>query len=110
MVVDVFVYSLALLLEFAALIALRRKRPDMHRPFKIPGGWPVIVLITVLPTLIVMFATWQNVQDSGISSMYLSVGAALLGPISYPFAKRFIKRDKPTEPVVVDDIVIWSDT
>ena len=109
-VVDVFIYSLALLLEFAALIALRRKQPDMHRPFKIPGGWPVIFVITLLPTLIVLFAVWQNVQDSGISSMYLSVGAALLGPLSYPFAKRFIKRDQPTEPVVVDDVVIWSDT
>jgi hypothetical protein len=50
------------------------------------------------------------VKPSRISSMYLSLGAAALGPLSYPFAKRFIKRDQPTEPVVVDDVVIWSDT
>ena len=48
-VVDVFIYSLALLLEFAALIALRRNQPDLYRPFKIPGGWPVIFVITLLP-------------------------------------------------------------
>ena len=37
-VVDVFIYSLGLMLEFVALIALRIKRPDMPRPFKVPGG------------------------------------------------------------------------
>jgi len=39
-VLDVLLYSIALLLEFAALIELRWHRPDLGRPFKIPGGWP----------------------------------------------------------------------
>jgi amino acid transporter len=43
-VLDVLLYSIALTLEFAALIKLRRHRPDLERPFKIPGGWPGLTL------------------------------------------------------------------
>ncbi len=46
-VVDVTIYAGALMLEFAALIALRIKEPDLPRPFKIPGGWPVIALVVM---------------------------------------------------------------
>jgi amino acid transporter len=107
-VVDVFVYSLALMLEFAALIALRLKKPDMPRPFKIPGGWWGLILVVLLPTLVVLFAVYQTVVDEGISALYLSLAAAALGPITYPLAKRFWKKDHPTEPVVVDGETIWS--
>ena len=109
MVVDVFIYSLALMLEFVALIALRIKRPDMHRPFKIPGGWFGIGVVVLFPTLIILFAVHQTVVDEGISALYLSFAAAALGPITYPFAKRFLKRDKRMEPVVVDGETIWSE-
>ena len=98
-VVDVFIYSLALLLEFAALIVLRIKYPNLPRPFKVPGGWPVIALITILPVLIILFAVYQTIQDSGWSAMYLSFGAAALAPLSYPFAKRFLKKDNPDAPL-----------
>ena len=108
-VVDVFIYSLGLMLEFIALIALRIKRPDMPRPFRVPWGWPGVVLITALPTAIILFAVWQTVQDEGIGAMYLSFGAAILGPLTYPLSKYFIKRDRKAQPVIVDDLVIWSE-
>jgi amino acid transporter len=108
-VVDVFVYSLALLLEFAALIALRIKRPDLPRPFKIPGGWAGIAVVVLFPLLIICFAVYQTIVDEGFDAMYLSFGAAALGPLTYPFMKRFVKRDKKMEPVVVDGQVIWSE-
>ena len=98
-VVDVFLCSLALILEFAALIALRIKYPDLPRPFKIPGGWPVIALITVLPTVIVGYAVYQNIQDEGWNSMYLSFGAAAIAPLAYPILKRFVKKDHPDAPL-----------
>lgn len=66
-------------------------------------------VITALPTAIILFAVWQTVQDEGIGAMYLSFGAAILGPLTYPLSKWFIKRDRKAEPVVVDDIVIWSE-
>ena len=48
-VVDVTIYAGALALEFAALIALRIKEPDMPRPYRVPWGWTGIVLVTRAP-------------------------------------------------------------
>jgi amino acid transporter len=48
-IIDILLYSAALSLEFFALIALRRRRPEMPRPFRIPGGVPVLVLLTLAP-------------------------------------------------------------
>ncbi len=45
--IDVAVYACALMLEFVALAVLRKKHPDLARPFKVPGGWTGVVLITV---------------------------------------------------------------
>jgi amino acid transporter len=50
-VIDVLLYSAALSLEFAALIMLRWKRPGFPRPFRIPGGWVAIALVTIAPML-----------------------------------------------------------
>jgi amino acid transporter len=107
-VVDVFLYSLALMLEFAALIALRIRYPNLERPFKVPGGWSVIVLITVLPVLVVGFAVFKQVQDSGINSMILSFGAALIAPLSYPLMKHLVKRDRPDMPIDVPGLTAES--
>jgi amino acid transporter len=101
-VVDVFLYSLALMMEFLALIALRIRAPDLPRPFKIPGGWPVIAIVSALPLSIVVFATYQNTVDEGIESMYLAFGAALIPFILYPFLKAFVKRDRPDAVVELD--------
>lgn len=48
-VIDVLLYSAALSLEFVALIALRLKRPEMPRPFRVPGGWVGVILVTLAP-------------------------------------------------------------
>ncbi len=36
--VDLVLYGGALLLEFVALVVLRVKEPELHRPFRVPGG------------------------------------------------------------------------
>ena len=108
-VVDVFIYSLALVLELAALIALRIKKPDMPRPFKIPGGWFGLAVVVLLPTLIILFAIYETWVDEGFGGLYLSFGAAILGILTYPVVKIFLKKDKPSEPVVVDGETIWSE-
>jgi amino acid transporter len=56
--IDVTVYACALMLEFFALLALRRKLPDAPRPFRVPGGWPVAILITVLPFAVTATAVY----------------------------------------------------
>lgn len=108
-VVVVFLYSLAVLLEFAALIALRITRPRLPRPFRIPGGWLGVGLATLFPTLIILFAIYQTIVESGISALYLSIGAAALGPLTYPIASRYFRRGREMEPVVVDGVTLWQD-
>lgn len=44
-----FLYALALILEFAALVWLRIKQPDMPRPYKASFGTAGVVAISVPP-------------------------------------------------------------
>jgi amino acid transporter len=97
-VVDVIVYSGALLLEFAALAVLRKKEPDMKRPYKIPGGWPVIWLILALPTAIIALAIYDQIMCAGV---FTTVGLSFLfvatGPVLYPIAKYFKNKRGETD-------------
>lgn len=100
-VVDVFLYCVALMLEFVALIILRRRLPNMSRPYRVPGGWFGIALITILPAAIIVFAVYQNTVDSGISSLYLSFGSALIPFLMYFPLKKLVKKDTPTKNVPI---------
>lgn len=62
-VIDILLYTAELLLEFIALIVLRRTHPHMARPFKVRGGLPVLLLITIAPmclAFVVAYATFRN--------------------------------------------------
>ncbi|MFN8398934.1 MAG: APC family permease [Anaerolineales bacterium] len=101
-VVDVIVYSAALMLEFVALIAFRIKYPKMKRPYKIPGGWFGIFLVTVFPLAVLTLAIVSTIQEEGISALYLSIAAIATGPILYPFLRKFIKKDQPDVEVPIE--------
>ncbi len=53
---DVAIYGLSLILEFAALIALRIKQPDLPRPFRVPGGLLGCFLAAAGPTALIILA------------------------------------------------------
>ena len=101
-VVDVIVYSAALLLEFAALIALRIKYPKMKRPYRVPGGWFGIFLITILPVGVLALAVVSTIQEEGIGALYLSIAAIATGPILYPILKKYVKKDQPDMEVPIE--------
>ncbi len=65
--IDVLLYSAALSLEFAALIALRVRAPGLARPFRIPGGWLGVILVAVAPiscgTLLVITSVTGETAD-----------------------------------------------
>ena len=101
-VVDVILYSAALTLEFASLIALRIKAPHMKRPFKVPGGWLGIFLICLFPAGVLALAVLSTVQEEGIGALYLSVGAIATTPFAYLIAKTFFKKDKPSVEIPME--------
>lgn len=98
--IDVTIYACALLLEFASLIALRIKRPDLERPFKVPGGWFGVVLITLLPLFVIVTAVYFQVLDVGpIQGIGWAAAGLATGPIMY-YLLRPSKRRKGVDNVV----------
>jgi amino acid transporter len=83
---DLMLYGFSLILEFAALIALRLREPNMPRPFLIPGGLPVVIGAGVGPTALILFAVWGARGDHlrpGLPAILLGAIITLAGPVIY---------------------------
>jgi amino acid transporter len=67
---DILVYGASLMLEFAALVVLRVREPQMLRPFRVPGGTSGAIAIGVLPAALLVFAVVrsENERIAGMSS------------------------------------------
>ena len=95
-VVDVFLYAAGLLLEFLALIALRLREPDLPRPFRIPGGWPMLIFVCAAPATLLALAIALSIQENGVGAVWLSAAALASGPLIYPLLKdRFTASSAP---------------
>jgi len=79
-VVDVVLYSSALLLELAALVVLRKKEPGMDRPFRIPGGVPALIFVVAAPVILIAFACYSRFQEKGQVAIWSSLVALISGP------------------------------
>lgn len=89
-VADVLLYSMALFLEFAALIALRRNCPELRGSFRIPLGISGVVVLALIPALIMVMVVVMEMSDGdyGGPAIIGALTAALLGPIGYNLVKR----------------------
>jgi amino acid transporter len=93
---DVILYGLSLLLEFAAMVVLRVRAPDLPRPFRVPGGLPVAVLLGVGPALLLALALAHERHDhpDQMGAVALGVGLACAGPLVYAAASRHRRRSR----------------
>jgi amino acid transporter len=91
---DIVLYGSSLLLEFAALVALRLREPGLARPFRVPGGLAVVVALGVGPLGLLGFALVKNASERvGPMSAPLFAGALmLLGPLAYMAVRRLLPR------------------
>jgi amino acid transporter len=89
---DVILYGLSLLLEFAALVALRIREPHLPRPFRVPGGKGAAILLGVFPALFIGLAIfheagqWTPAPGEPIAparALLLGTALAALGPVVY---------------------------
>jgi amino acid transporter len=78
-VVDVVLYSAAILIEFAALVTLRWKEPDLERPFCIPGGKLAVIAVVLGPVAIVSFGVMSQLRDEGAAVLGWSAVALAIG-------------------------------
>lgn len=73
---DVLLYSLALFLEFAALVHFRRNEPDLRGVFRVPVGTGGIVLLAAIPMAVLLVVIALGARDGEYA------GPALLGSLA----------------------------
>ena len=81
--VNVVMYGAALALEQTSLWVLRKKEPDRPRPFRIPGGKPVLFSIVFVPLSMVALLVIVSVREEGWASQWLTLALIASGPIIY---------------------------
>jgi amino acid transporter len=77
-VLDVLLTGLSLLLEFAALVALRIREPELPRPYRIPGGLAGAVGVGLLPAALLVLAALRNEAEPVGPINALELGAILV--------------------------------
>ncbi len=86
--IDLVLYGSSLILEFAALIVLRIREPDLPRPFK-AGNFLFVCLLAVCPTILIAYALYASRGEKIVgttSSLLVSGVIGLLGLPLYWFA------------------------
>jgi len=78
-VLNIWLYSLTLLIELAAFLRLRRVEPAMRRPWRVPGGRAGAILVVAFPALFALGA----MATAGLLNTVAGVAAALTGPLAY---------------------------
>ena len=82
--IDMFLYALALLLEFAALIWLRIKEPGMARPYRVPCGTPGVIALSIPPAVLCI----ASIVVSTEVTKYVALAGIGLGLIWYRWQNR----------------------
>jgi amino acid transporter len=83
--IDLVLYGASLLLEFVALVVLRRREPDLVRPFRVPGGTAGAIAAGIGPALLIAFAMYaaRHEQVLGLNALLFAVLVGLSGAAVY---------------------------
>ena len=102
---DVLLTGSSILLEFATLIALRIREPELERPYRVPGGLPGVIAISVPPAALLALAVLRNDAEpvGPISALQLGLILIALGFVAYLVARRragtqSAGADEPAQP------------
>ncbi|RWW35458.1 hypothetical protein BHE74_00059608 [Ensete ventricosum] len=73
-----FLYSLGMLMEFAAFLWLRKKEPNLKRPYRVPMRLPGLVLLCLVPSAFLIFvmaiASWKVFAiGAGLTALGIAV-------------------------------------
>ena len=93
--VNVVLYAAALILELLSLLILRAKEPDLPRPFRVKGGWPVLGLVFLLPTLTLALFFYASLRDPDGGNLKLTAGILASGPVVYAGVWAWQRRSPP---------------
>ena len=84
------VYTLSIVLEFLALWILRRREPDLPRPFRVPGGGAGLVYAVVTPLVVSAIVVGFTIRQGVSEPLWcaLAVAAAVSGLPAWWVMKR----------------------
>jgi amino acid transporter len=84
-VADVLLYSLALSLEFASLVMLRRREPTLRGAFRIPLGANAVSVLAALPMIVLLIVVALSFADGeyGLPALVGTAVAIALGPTTF---------------------------
>ena len=87
---DVVLYALALGLEFAALIQLRRTEPELRGSFRLPLGRKGLVALALCPMLVLLAVTGIEFREGayGGRALLIAVACAATGPVLFSWLDR----------------------
>ena len=96
--IDLVLYGASLLLEFVALVVLRYREPNLHRPFRVPGGMAGAIAVGIGSTLLIAFALWaaRNEQVLGLNALLFSAIVGIAGAAVYAVAELIRRYADPT--------------
>jgi amino acid transporter len=77
--IDILLYGASLALEFAALIWLRCREPDLPRPFRVPGGKLGAIAIGIAPILLLGFSVIRSEAETVLGMSSFAFGVMLMG-------------------------------
>lgn len=83
-VLNIWLYSLTLLVELAAFLALRTQEPELPRPWRVPGRRAGALLAVVLPSGCALLA----MATAGLFNTLVALAATLTGPLAYLWLSR----------------------
>ena len=83
--IDILLYGASLSLEFIALIVLRVREPELHRPFRVPGGMFGAVAVGIAPMLLLGFSVVRSETEQvlGMSSFAFGMLLIAAGVVAY---------------------------
>ena len=89
-VADVVLYALALGLEFGALVALRRREPELRGSFRLPVGATGVTVLAVIPMLMLAGVVGLSLVGGEYGPWAIGVTAAgvATGPLVYRWLAR----------------------
>lgn len=81
-------------LLYLSFLKLRWQRPDLPRPFRIPGGWPGALAVCTGPFII----CWVGIPYSAREFVVFGALALASGPLAWWFLRRVLRHDPQSTP------------
>jgi len=82
---DILLYGASLALEFAALVVLRIREPELPRAFRVPGGMFGAVAVGIAPMLLLGFSVIRSETEQVLGMSSFAFGMLLIagGVVAY---------------------------